>query len=167
MKRIALILLCLIIHSCSDSSAKKFELDSSKSIEIGITSLNKGSEGNYNFNIYMINHQPVSGIQLELKPSKVFTVDSVSTIDKRINKENNFDVHNNDSGTILLFSMTGNKIDESDSYDKNRNSILNVSAKLIDKSVTFSPDSIWFQSIAANAKGEKLESTSIVYHLGK
>ena len=166
MKRVAFILICLIIFSCSDNQEKKFTLDPSKSIEIGIASLARSSEGNYNFNIYMINHQPVSGIQLELKPSKTYTVDSVSTIGQRY-KEHDFSIHNNDSGTILLFSMSGDKIDESDTYDKNRNSILRVFTKLTDKDTALPSDSIWVQSIIANAKGEKLESTSIAYQLGK
>ena len=63
--------------------------------------------------------------------------------------------------------MSGNKIDESDTYDKNRNSILRVFTKLTDKDTALPPDSIWVQSIIANAKGEKLESTSIGYQLGK
>ena len=167
MKRAAFILICLIIFSCTDNQEKKFTLDPSKSIEIGITSLDMSSEGNYNFNIYMINHQPVSGIQLELKPTKTYTVDSVSTIGQRITKDDDFSIHNNDSGTILLFSMSGNKIDESDTYDKNRNSILRVFTKLIDKNIALPPDSIWAQSIIANAKGKKIESTSIAYQLGK
>ena len=166
MKRIALILLCLIIHSCNDKQDMQFTLDPSKPIAIGITSLYKSSDENYNFNIYMINHQPVSGIQLELQPTEIFVIDSVSSIEQRINQESNFSVHNNESGTILLFSMTGDKINESKDSDKNRNSILTVYTKLRDDTTTI-PDSIWYKSIIADSKGQKLESNSISYELGK
>ena len=69
-------------------------------------------------------------MQLELRPFDIFTVDSVSSIGTRLTNENDFSIHNNNSGIILMFSMTGGKIEESSSKELKDNSLLEVHLKL-------------------------------------
>ena len=51
-------------------------IDPSKPIEIGVTSFKQDGES-YLFRIYMINHQAVSGIQLDIQPDGIFIIDQV------------------------------------------------------------------------------------------
>ena len=66
-----ILLALLFSYSCSDS----FELDPTKPIEIGIESINSDDSDYYTINVYMINHQPVAGIQFEIFPSYFFEID--------------------------------------------------------------------------------------------
>ena len=51
-------------------------IDPSKPIEVGITSF-KQDGSSYSFSVYMINHQAVSGIQLDIQPDDFFIIDDV------------------------------------------------------------------------------------------
>ena len=51
-------------------------IDPSKPIEVGITSFKKDGSS-YLFSVYMINHQAVSGIQLDIQPDDFFIIDDV------------------------------------------------------------------------------------------
>lgn len=166
MKKITFLILCLIFYSCSKESTEKFSIDPLKPVEVGLASLIKKSLSNYYFDIYIINHRPVSGMQFELNPSNIFTIDSVSVLRERLSKDDDFSVHNNESGTILMFSMTGKKIKESESNMKINNTLLRVHMHQKNEEINL-PDSVWVKSIIADAKGQKIESNSIPYHLGK
>ena len=166
MKKITFLILCLIFYSCSKESTEKFSIDPLKPVEVGLSSLTKKSLSHYDFDIYIINHKPVSGMQFELNPSNIFTIDSVSVLRERLSKDDDFSIHNNESGTILMFSMTGKKIKESESNIKINNTLLKVYMHQKNESITL-PDSIWLKSIIADEKGQKIESNSIPYHLGK
>ena len=53
-----------------------FLIDPSKPIEIGITSFKQDGESCL-FSVYMINHQAVSGIQLDIQPDDIFIINQV------------------------------------------------------------------------------------------
>ena len=124
MMKIALLAGLLSLFSCSES----FQLDSSKPIEIGIESIVSVDSDNYTINVYMINHQPVRGIQLKVSPNNFFQIDSV--YGGRV-QDSNFEIPYNKEGMILSYSLSGNSIPVSDSAIKDQNILFKVRAKKI------------------------------------
>ena len=134
-------------------------IDSSKPIEVGITSF-KQDGSSYSFSVYMINHQAVSGIQLDIQPDDFFIVDDV--YGGRA-ENNNFALHHNKRGRILAFSMSGGFIPESSSLDKSKNILFNVEAisdLKLDTSIIISP-------IFADKDAQRMEFISIPFQVGK
>ena len=108
MKKIIIILILIALYACKSSEEPVFLLDPSKPVEIGIESI-KDDNSNLLINVYMINHQPVSGIQFEIEPKDFFEVDSV--FGGRC-EQNNFKLYNNKKGKILGFSIKGDQFRE-------------------------------------------------------
>ena len=75
--KIIIIIVSLFFISCNDSGDSTFNLDPSKPVEVGIQSIQENNSGTQTIKIYMINHQPVRGIQFEIEPKGFFEVDSV------------------------------------------------------------------------------------------
>ena len=119
-----ILLALLFSYSCSDS----FELDPTKPIEIGIESINSDDSDYYTINVYMINHQPVRGVQIEISPNSFFEVDSAYG---GRSKKNNFELPHNKEGVILCYSLSGSSIPESSNSTKEKNILFSVAAKLI------------------------------------
>ena len=71
MKKIIIILTLIVVYACKSSNEPTFVLVPSKAVEIGIESI-KDDNSNLLINVYMINHQPVSGIQFEIDLYKFF-----------------------------------------------------------------------------------------------
>ena len=144
--------------SCNQSSDSAFYLDPSKPVEVGIQSIEENSSGSLSINVYMINHQPVSGVQFKIEPNIFFEIDSVSG--GRC-EANNFQLHSNKKGTILGFSITGNSIPESNSSKKEDNILFSITAKLIksiDTQITLSP-------IIASNNAKRIDCLSIPFEL--
>ena len=156
MKNLIFILTIIFFCSCGGSNESTFKLDPSMPVEIGIESLKKNSEGVDVMNVYMINHQPVSGIQFEIEPKGFFEVDSVYGGRSEIN---NFQLHNNKTGRILGFSMSGKSIPESTSLEKLDNILFLVSGKFLqplNSTITISP-------IIASSTAQKMDYKSIPF----
>ena len=160
MKKIIIILILIALYACKNSEEPVFILDPSKPVEVGIESI-KDDNSNLLINVYMINHQPVSGIQFEIEPKDFFEVDSV--FGGRC-EQNNFKLYNNKKGKILGFSMKGDFIPESDSSKKERNILLSILAKSkssIDTIITIVP-------IIASSSAKKMDCFSIPFEkIGK
>ena len=158
MKTAITILYLFFISSCNQSGNSDFNLDPSKPVEIGIESIEENKSGIKTINVYMINHQPVSGVQFKIEPDTFFDVDSV--FGGRC-QANEFQLHSNNKGTILGFSLAGGSIPESNSSKKEDNilfSILARSKKQIDGPIILSP-------IIASRDAKKIESVSIPFEL--
>ena len=158
MKKIFFLVGCLFIYSFTEES---FILDPSRPIEIGVTSIDNNS--NYLLSVYMINHQPVSGIQFDLEPQNFFVVDTV--YGGRAEK-NGFSLHYNKSGRILGFSLSGSVIPESKSLNKEDNILFEVlvtplsNTSLLDTFITIIP-------IFSDGKAQRIDYISIPFEIGK
>ena len=158
MKTITTILFLLFFCSCNNSSDSTFNLDASKPVEVGIESIHEDNSGIQTIKIYMINHQPVSGVQFEIQPKGFFEVDSV--FGGRC-EANNFQLHNNKEGRILGFSMAGNSIPESNSSKKEDNVLFSITAKLIkplDVPINIFP-------IIASSSAKKIDCISVPFEV--
>ena len=158
MKIIIIILSAFFISSCNQSDDSAFYLDSSKPVEVGIQSIKENSSGTQSIDVYMINHQPVSGVQFKIEPDTFFEIEDVSG---GRSETNNFQLHSNKKGTILGFSITGDAIPESNSSKKENNILFTITAKLIkpiNAPITLSP-------IIASSNAKKIDCVSIPFEL--
>tara|TARA_Y100001970_G_C14230347_1_gene858232 strand:- start:42 stop:527 length:486 start_codon:yes stop_codon:yes gene_type:complete len=158
MKIIIIIISLFFVSSCGQTKDDTFTLDPSKPIEVGIESIGGDSQEVQIINVYMINHQPVSGIQFKIEPDTFFNVDSV--FGGRC-QANDFQLHSNDKGTILGFSMSGASIPESKNLNKKDNILFSIKAKLkqeINAPITLSP-------IIASSSAKRIECISIPFEL--
>ena len=158
MRFILFITILFLVYSCNDTNKTSFTLDPSKPVEIGIESITNIDKENVKINIYMINHNPVAGIQFEIVPNSFFEVDTV--LGGRC-EENNFSLNSNKQGKILGFSMTGINIPESNSSNKTENILFSVLAKsmrAIDTLLTIDP-------IIASSDAKKMDFISIPFEV--
>ena len=136
-----------------------FSIDPNKPIEIGVTSFKQDGDS-YLFSVYMINHQAVSGIQIDIHSDNIFIVNEVSGGRA---ESNNFALHYNKSGRILGFSMSGGFIPESNSSDKSENILFNIKAT----SNQDLNDSIIIKPIFADKNAQRMEFNSIPFQIGR
>ena len=136
-----------------------FLIDPSKPIEIGITSFKQDGESCL-FSVYMINHQAVSGIQLDIQPDDIFIINQV--YGGRA-ENNNFALHYNKSGRILGFSMSGGFIPKSSSSEKSENILFNI--KATSNSKLNQP--IIIEPIFADKNAQRIQFNSIPFQIGK
>ena len=136
-----------------------FSIDISKPIEIGITSFENDGL-NYSFSVYMINPQPVSGIQIDINSNNTFLVSDVSGGRA---EDNNFALHYNKNGRVLGFSMSGGFIPESASQEKSQNILFDVKATSNSK-LNFP---ITIKPIFADKDAQKMEYNAIPFQVGK
>ena len=158
MKILITILSIFLVFSCDDSSDSGFDLDPSKAVEVGIVSIEENTPGKHIIQVYMINHQPVSGVQFKIDPNTFFDIENV--FGGRC-EANNFQLHNNKKGTILGFSISGDSIPESNSSKKEDNILFSITAKSIkkiDSPITLSP-------IIASSEAKKIDCVSVPFEL--
>ena len=158
MRFILFITTLFLFFSCNKTNQASFTLDPSKPVEIGIESIINTDKENVKINIYMINHNPVAGVQFEITPNSFFEVDTV--LGGRC-EENNFSLNSNKQGKILGFSMTGMNIPESNSANKTENILFSVLAKsirTIDTLLTINP-------IIASSDAKKMDFISIPFEV--
>ena len=136
-----------------------FPIDREKPIEIGITSF-ENDGFNYSFSVYMINHQPVSGIQIDINSNETFVISDVSGGRA---EDNNFALHYNKNGRVLGFSMSGGFIPESNSTEQFENILFNVKATSSSKLNT----PITINPIFADKDAQRMEYNSVPFQIGK
>ena len=155
--KIIITILSIFFISCNQSNDATFNLDPSKPVEVGIESIYRDNDF-HTINVYMINHQPVSGVQFKIEPDTYFEVDSV--FGGRC-QTHDFQLHSNSKGTILGFSISGKSIPESNSFNKKDNILFSIKAKLVkevDSSISLSP-------IIASSNAKKIDCISIPFEL--
>jgi len=159
MRKIFALIICFFLYSFID---KDNDSTIAKPIEIGIASI-LNVDQNHILNVYMINQEPVSGIQIDLGPQGFFTVDSVYG---GITEQNGFSLHYNESGRILAFSMQGKTIPKSNNSNRLDNILFSVlisplsNFPLIDEPITVKP-------IFADDKAKKMDYLAIPFQIGK
>ena len=122
--------------------------------EVGIHSIEEDGD-DVIINIYSISKVPVAGFQFQITPNDLFTIDTVfapSNIE--------FDVHYNETGKILAFSMSGKTIPISRSEYSKDNILLSIYAK---KNKVFFNQVIGLDPTLANSLGKKINTKVIPY----
>ena len=122
--------------------------------EVGIHSIEEDGD-DVIINIYSISKVPVAGFQFQITPNDLFTIDTVFTPS---NIE--FDVHYNETGKILAFSMSGKTIPISRSEYSKDNILLSIYAK---KNKVFFNQVIGLDPTLANSLGKKINTKVIPY----
>ncbi len=97
-----LFLICSFIEAQNLAKEKVF-------VEVGIASI-KENDNNVIIDIYAINEVPIAGVQFEIEPNDLFIIDSISG--GRC-AELGFQLHSNNKGVLLGFSMKGTEIPKS------------------------------------------------------
>ena len=121
--------------------------------EVGIDSIIEDGN-NVIINIYSINKVPVAGIQFEIIPDDLFTIDSLSG--GRCD-DLGFNMHYNNTGRLLAFSMSGKSVPESKSESPDDNILFSVYGT---KNKTFFNQVITLESTLANSMGKKNQFNS-------
>ena len=122
--------------------------------EVGIHSIEEDGD-DVIINIYSISKVPVAGFQFQITPNDLFTIDTVFTPS---NIE--FDVHYNETGKILAFSMSGKTIPTSKSEHSKDNILLSIYAK---KNKVFFNQVIGLDPTLANSLAKKINTKVIPY----
>ena len=157
---IVIITFILIMYNINSNSNSNSNIN--LTTEVGIESINSDSDS-FTMNIFMINHKPVSGIEIDIMPNDAIVVDSVVLKSNRLYKNNDFSVYNNSNGKILGFSMTGKQIPKSKHLTATENVIFSVSYKYVD----MIPDSVWIVPLLADKHGNVIECNSSSFQVGK
>ena len=124
--------------------------------EVGIASIVENEE-NVIINIYSINQVPIAGVQFEITPNHLFSIDSISG---GICDKLGFELHSNNKGLLLAFSLTGKEIPKSKSNIPNENILFSVYGK---KKKPFFNQVIALDATLASKMGKKINSKSINY----
>ena len=93
-------IISLFIFNCS--SNKNVSIDREFS-EIGVIGFSE-ENNQIKFDIYLLNHKNIRGVQLKIEPEDHLEIEDVSS--KRL-KDFGFDVSHNKKGTVLAFSFEG------------------------------------------------------------
>ena len=155
---LVVILFVIVIYHISSNPNVNISYPS----QIGIESIEK-SVDSFTMNIFLINHEPISGIEIDIMPNDIIFVDSVVVNRNRLKKNHDFSVYNNSSGKILGFSMTGEQIPKSKDLRASENVLFSVSYKYLD----MTPDSVWLTPILADKDGNVIECNSSSFQVGK
>ena len=124
--------------------------------EVGIHSIIEDGD-NVIINIYSINAIPIAGVQFEIMPNDLFTIDSISGGKC---KKLGFNMHHNNVGMLLAFSMSGKSIPKSESIIPSDNILFSAYGK---KNKSFFNQVITLNSTLANSMGKKINSKVIPY----
>ena len=124
--------------------------------EVGIASIVEKKD-DVIINIYSINTIPIAGVQFQIIPNDLFTIDSISG---GICSDLDFLLRSNDSGLLLAFSLEGREIPVSKSSSVNDNILFSVYGK---KNKTFFNQVITLQTTLANKMGKKINSKVVDY----
>ena len=141
-----------LLFSASDLAIKKTY------VEVGIASIIETKDNNnVIIDIYAINKMPIAGIQFEIMPSNLFTIDSISG--GRC-AQLGFELHSNNKGLLLAFSLRGEEISISKNNIPNRNILFSVYGK---KNKVIHNQVIDLKTTLASKMGKKINSKVVKY----
>ena len=147
------------------SSYNQFTEDrSGYRVEVGIESVKK-SKDECIISVYAINpYDKIAGIQFKIMPPNVFSVEEVYG---GRSKEKDFDIHFNETGTILGFSMVANTLDVSTTVSGpnkfKENIILYIRAKYNDIEKYLKDGSIEMECVLASKEGTVLPAKFVPF----
>ena len=124
--------------------------------EVGIASIIESGD-DVVMNIYSINKIPIAGVQFEIAPNDLFVIDSISG---GICEKLGFELHSNNKGLLLAFSLTGSEIPKSTSDIPSDNILFSVYGK---KNKTFFNQVITLNTTLASKMGKKINSRVVDY----
>ena len=118
-------------------------------VEVGIASIEENND-NVIINIYAINDVPIAGVQFEIEPNDIFSIDSIAG--GRCT-DLGFQLHSNNKGVLLGFSMTGKEISKSINKNINDNILFSAYGK---KNKDFYNQKINLKTTLAARAGKKI-----------
>ena len=124
--------------------------------EVGIASIIE-NEKDVVINIYSVNKVPIAGVQFQIAPNDLFIIDSIAGW---ICSDLGFQLHSNEKGLLLAFSMQGKEIPKSRSDVPNENILFSVYGK---KKRNFFNQVITLNTTLASRMGKKINSKVIDY----
>ena len=124
--------------------------------EVGIASIIE-NEKDVVINIYSVNKVPIAGVQFQIAPNDLFIIDSIAG---GICSDLGFQLHSNEKGLLLAFSMQGKEIPRSRSDVPNENILFSVYGK---KKRNFFNQVITLNTTLASRMGKKINSKVIDY----
>ena len=145
----------LFIFNCSNSENVSVNRDFSEMGILKFTEKNNQIE----FDIYLLSHKDVRGIQLKIDPDDYLEIQDVQS--KRL-KECGFDVNYNQQGTILSFSFEGKEFPKSTTLIKERNILFSVKAKRL-KQGPFQVQLNPLLATSNHGKTEKIQTKEIEF----
>jgi len=150
------IIICLVTFGIALSYDNLNKAAEETHAEVGIASIIEDGE-NMIMNIYSINKTPIAGVQFEIMPNHLFTIDSISG---GICDKLGFELHSNNKGMLLAFSLAGKEIPKSTSNIPNDNILFSVYAK---KNKAFYNQVITLNTTLASKMGKKINSEVVDY----
>ena len=129
--------------------------------ELGIESITELEDGSYRINIYSLNIDIIAGVQFELLPNNIFELEQMTG--GRC-EDAGFMMKSSKNGTMLGFSMQGNTINPSQTFDKNSNILFSLTANLVSDKTTATFSLV---PVLAGPKGVTLKVDSVPFNWKK
>ena len=124
--------------------------------EVGISSIIEKSN-DVIIDIYSINQTSIAGVQFEIEPKGLFTIDSIKG-GRCANA--GFELYSNKKGVLLGFSLSGKLIPKSKNNNIEDNILFSVYGK---KNASLSNQTITLKTTLAGKSGKKINSKSNSY----
>ena len=183
MKLIIKMLLCFALVGCNSTKDVSEKVESQKEVEVTVTDnglksrrvkeVNKvttlpdqvqigiesiiGKDNNVEINVFALNKLPIAGVQIEIVPSDLFKIDSVSG--GRCS-DADFTLKSNAKGMMLGFSMKGNMIPVA-SNDNPKDNLLFTAYGTALKNVNDA--SVALETVLAGKGGAKISTVNVPY----
>ena len=124
--------------------------------EVGIASIVENGE-DVIINIYSIHQTPIAGVEFDILPDDLFTIDSISG---GICDELGFELRSNKKGKLLAFSLKGIEIPESKNNSPKENILFSVYGK---KNKLFFNRVITLKTTLASKMGTRINADVVNY----
>ena len=150
MNKNIIFLLCYILLGSQNSVMEKTYAD------VGIASIR---EDNHNviIDIFSISQIPIAGFQFEIIPNDLFLIDSIAG---GICDKLGFELHSNNKGLLLAFSMQGKEVPKSKNNNPEENILFSVYGK---KNKDFYSQDITLGTTLASKMGKKVNAKIVAY----
>ena len=156
MNYYVLIMASLFVFNCSNT--ENVSISDRDFSEIGIIGF--AEENNkIEFDIYLLNHKNIRGVQLKLDPANYMEIKEVQS--ERL-KNLGFDINHNKTGTILAFSFSGKEIPVSKTTIKKENILFSIKANRL-KSGDFKVNLNPLLAVSNSGKTEKVETKEVEF----
>lgn len=127
-----------------------------KYAKVGISSIVEDKE-NVVINIYSISEVPIAGVEFDITPNDLFSIDSISG---GICGELDFELRSNKKGKLLAFSLKGIEIPKSKSNVPEENILFSAYGK---KNKRFFNQVITLEATLASKVGTRINADAVNY----
>ena len=151
MNKNIIFLLCYVLLGSQNSVMEKTYA------EVGIAAITENNNNNVVIDIFSINEIPIAGFQFEIIPNDLFLIDSISG---GICDKLGFELHSNNKGLLLAFSMQGKEVPKSKNNNPEENILFSVYGK---KNKDFYSQDITLGTTLASKMGKKVNAKIVAY----